>query len=556
MAIDQATLIQAVYDTIFSAFTQSPVPGLPPASQGSNIFLTLEWPGQQLDVSQYQNPWSPQNPQGSQMAIENFSTLVNPVASLSAIYVDSGITVEEMYQFILMGTAAATTSNQPLQTRQLMSSMPDRMISSEVQASQEEKTTVNLSIFSQEQLQDQALQDAYDNVVANFNATRFQYDLSNPDQKQQWEKLAPELEATVQAAWKQLQQANFRQKSAHSQPLNAEKLQASTPNNDALEPNPVTLAFANARSTFERSKLASLANPGLTYHPAYASPANWYDQAASQSWPKITISSKQLQTKTDSPFVKTGGIEQAKAGIWKLAPAVVDILKKQPTINPDIIKKPIVIDNSIQQIRLSDAQQHNLDLASHQQQIKSVQPSIDQFLNVNVSKINPEVLKVNPTVIKINPELLKEQLKNNTLDQETSDLEISFRFCRVAITRPWIMNSLLKMGGWYIPGQAAGWLSTGTLQDNSGAFPMMATALIAVRDLEIRATWGKQDREIATLCSSTSQPIGFGPFALSGKYGKSGSSYSSRFDGVTISAPGIQILGWINQITPYAPPRV
>jgi hypothetical protein len=112
------------------------------------------------------------------------------------------------------------------------------------------------------------------------------------------------------------------------------------------------------------------------------------------------------------------------------------------------------------------------------------------------------------------------------------------------------------MGGWYILGQLAGWLSTGTLQDNSGAFPMIATAFIAVRDLEIRATWGKKDREIATLCSSTSEPIGFGPFAFSGKYAKSGESYSLRFDGVSISAHGIQILGWLNQINPYAPPKV
>ena len=41
MAIDQAAMIRTIYDTIFSAYTQPPLPGLPPISQPSTTFLTL-----------------------------------------------------------------------------------------------------------------------------------------------------------------------------------------------------------------------------------------------------------------------------------------------------------------------------------------------------------------------------------------------------------------------------------------------------------------------------------------------------------------------------------
>ena len=50
MAIDQAAMIRTIYDTIFSAYTQPPLPGLPPISQPSTTFLArYSLPSVELD---------------------------------------------------------------------------------------------------------------------------------------------------------------------------------------------------------------------------------------------------------------------------------------------------------------------------------------------------------------------------------------------------------------------------------------------------------------------------------------------------------------------------
>lgn len=147
------------------------------------------------------------------------------------------------------------------------------------------------------------------------------------------------------------------------------------------------------------------------------------------------------------------------------------------------------------------------------------------------------------------------QIQDDSLGD--SDLEISFRFCRVAIQRPWMRLSLMKLAGWHLTGQAAGSFSTGQIQSNSGSFPLMPIAFIAVRDLQIRGTWSRKDRAIAELAAAgTGGNVAFGPFSLSGRYGsdQAGSVYQSKFDGVTLSAPGLQVLGWINQVVPFTPP--
>jgi hypothetical protein len=453
MAINQAALIQAVYDAIFSAYIQPPVAGLPTNKQQQDFFLTLEWPGQQLDASQYQNPWSPQNPQGQQSATEYFSALVDSIPMLFPVYTDSGITVEEMYQFLLAATPVSTSTS--------------------------------------------------------------------------------------------------------------------------LDVNPVAIAFAKAKSVFERSKLGSLVNPALEYHPSYAMPANWYDETAAKAWTKITINSKQLQIKPDSPFLKLGGVERANSGVWRLPDKVASQLKPQPEIaptsSPQILNKEILVNVDLLQPR---ATLNNSSLRELQtevlgvQQLKPIQPIPMQRFNTlsnQAQPLNVDLLKVQrintelSRVRRINPELLKKiqvvPTKDNTLDQQTKDLEISFRFCRVTVQRPWLTNSLLKLAGWQIVGQEPGSLSTGSIENNPGSFPMLPIAFIAVRDLEIKAAWGQNDKNIAEMAASGSQPIGFGPFSLSGQYAESGKTYFSRFDGVTISSPGLQILGWINQITPYAPPK-
>ncbi len=533
MPIDQAAMIRTIYDTIFAAYTQPPLPGLPPISQSSNTFLTLEWSGQQLDPTAFQNPWTPENLTGSQLANELFAALVNPVPVLSATYADSGVTVEEMYKLLMLSTPDATEGA-----------------------------------------------------------------------------------------------------------------------------NPVGSAFFEAQKTFEFAKLGSLLNPGLFYRPSYATPANWHDEAASRSWSSVTIRSTQTRTVQDSPFVKTGGLERVKDGLWKVPnqeastpdSAVVTRLKKTMPADPGLRSRLVSQSKSLdraavdqlptyskEQLVYQTVQddyenavanlnvnrfQYDLSDPVQQQQWEAVRPQLEATVQSawnqiqQQPKIDLEGVKSKPTIDRVPPLLErlgdrgviqskldkgnlpsiakldskfertsipvqrvpiatlprgpvhKDSLNYDALrryykfrdlpiDQETSDLQISFRFCRVAIRRPWLMLSVLKLQGWHFTGQPAGSFSTGRVDSNPGSFPLLPTAFIAVRDLQISGTWSKRDRTIAELAAAgTGGTVAFGPFALSGKYGtdQAGAAYGSQFDGKTLTVKGLQILGWINQVVPFSPP--
>lgn len=436
MPIDQASLIQSVYDNIFSTFIKPPTTGQPPV-RSREMFLTLEWPGQQLDASQYQNPWSPQNPNGSQFATEMFSALIDAIPLLDAIYIDSGVTVEEMYEFVLGATAvplpAASTGEIPI--------------------------------------------------------------------------------------------------------------------------NPVNTTLTNARQIYEQTKLASAMHPALSYHASSATPANWYDEAASKAWTTVTINSNQTTKSTNSPFVRMGGLNRVNDGVWKLPKTVTN-----PVFKPDIIQQDVVkaVINPIKtpikvspDILVNPSVLRPIAKGLQTANAKAISPAVNAALQGQQISPNPVLVQ------RIRPELLEKIqlpiLRDQTLDQETKDLQISFRCCRVNFNRPWMLKSLLEISGWTLPGQAAGSLSSGTLENNSGIFPLLPIGFMAIRDLRIQASWGKFDREIALQATSDKGTLGFGPFALSGHYAESSKSYKSSFDGITISAPGLQILGWINLVLPYAP---
>ncbi len=434
MAIDQAALIQMVYDSIFSQLIKPPTT-MPVKSR--EVLLNLEFPGQQLEESQYQNPWTPQNINGSQFATEMLSSLIDAIPLVDAIYVDSGVTVEEMYEFML-GAAAL-----PLPAG------PDGQV-----------------------------------------------------------------------------------------PL-----------------NPVNTLLNNARQVFEQTRLASALQPTLSYHPSYATPGNWADPIAAQAWTSISINSNQAKPKSDSPFLRAGGLKHLREGIWKVPPKLVkpDLVQVNPLpVRPDRGPiRPIGLDRGlIDRIRPMPAQSLNATATMTSPALQG----LTQAEAIALQQVTPNPLlieRINPDLLtKIQPELLAIQ----PIDKSTKDIQISFRCCRVNFNRPWLLKSFLEVTGWTLPGQAAGSLSNGKLVDNTGTFPLLPIGFVVIRDLQIRANWGQVDRDIAAQAGKSDNAIGFGPFALSGRYAESGKGYQSSFDGVTISSPGLQVLGWINLLTPYTPP--
>jgi hypothetical protein len=440
MAIDQATLIQMVYDSVFSQLIKPTATG----TKDREILLSFEFPGQQVDETEYQNPWTPRTPDGSQFATEMFSNLIDAIPIVDSVYVDSGVTAEEMYEFAL-GAAAVP--------------------------------------------------------------------------------LPPDATGEIPV-------------------------------------NPVNTVINNARQSFEQTRLASALNPALNYHPSYATPSNWADPIGAQSWTSIAINSNTTTVKADSAFLRFGGAKRLREGVWKIPPKLIAAVEQpqvfvpptvQPkpdiSVRPDIGIKPGLVDR----IGIKPGLIDRIGMRS------SGTAAVAEATLTKAEALAMQNLSPNPLLMRrINPDLIDKiaiaELKNRPIDQTTQNIQISFRCCRVNFTRPWLLKSLLEINGWRLPGQAAGSLSSGKLQDNNGTFPLLPIGFIAIRDLKIQANWGQVDRDIAAKSVQSENTIGFGPFALSGQYAESGKGYAATFDGTTIHAPGLQILGWISLVNPYTPP--
>jgi hypothetical protein len=319
MPLNMMDLLQPVYQTILAAYTQPPMQGLPPGNRESDIFLTLNWPGLEIDEQQYGNAWSPQNPSGSQDAVENISLLADAIPVLDPRYEWSGNSVESIYRQILearplRSTAVrntGATNNVSLNDFSLAVTSEDTADAvdispfllelgrrTDVSVTTEAGPPVELVSVSEDTFKEAELQAAYSDAAASLNAKRMQFNLADPQQLQQWQASAPQYEAAVKSAWQALQ-THQNQPARRAKRLGLGETNAvSAPMFDDVEvaDNPILNAFTQAKSIFQNSKLASAKNPQLSYHPTYVTPANFADPKAAKSWPSIQIIPTQIRS--------------------------------------------------------------------------------------------------------------------------------------------------------------------------------------------------------------------------------------------------------------------
>jgi hypothetical protein len=87
--------------------------------------------------------------------------------------------------------------------------------------------------------------------------------------------------------------------------------------------------------------------------------------------------------------------------------------------------------------------------------------------------------------------------------------------------------------------------------------PLIPTAFIVIRDLEISATWGSSDSEFITKAVNGGGTFGCGFFAIGGNYKKGSSSkkIESSFDGTTLRVLGPQLSMWVCDLNRECPPE-
>ena len=69
-------------------------------------------------------------------------------------------------------------------------------------------------------------------------------------------------------------------------------------------------------------------------------------------------------------------------------------------------------------------------------------------------------------------------------------------------------------------------------------FPMLPTAMVAIRNLRINGAWSQADRD------NLRRAKYLGPFDVA----------SAAFEHDTLQANGLQIIGWLSRLTPVLPP--
>lgn len=124
---------------------------------------------------------------------------------------------------------------------------------------------------------------------------------------------------------------------------------------DNLATNPLNRLFSDAQFEFLQARRGSKSDPNVFYYPCTATPGNWYDEAAAQFWPTITIKStdiKPVNTPT-SPFAKAGGQVLVNQGVWRLKPDGIDNTVLKTNLQQTVNTKDTLIK---QRLRIFDTQ--------------------------------------------------------------------------------------------------------------------------------------------------------------------------------------------------------
>jgi hypothetical protein len=124
------------------------------------------------------------------------------------------------------------------------------------------------------------------------------------------------------------------------------------------------------------------------------------------------------------------------------------------------------------------------------------------------------------------------------VDQDRSIKSIKFKYLEVGISRPWLDFQIFNLGGWSIPGQDAGYFSSGDTGSNDGTLPLITTSMLVAIDVEVAAQWSAKDRQVLDDAKQRGEPISAGPFVLNADSNQ---------------ANELHLIGWVSRLVPLAP---
>lgn len=146
----------------------------------------------------------------------------------------------------------------------------------------------------------------------------------------------------------------------------------------------------------------------------------------------------------------------------------------------------------------------------------------------------------------------------------SDSLKISFEYAIVDVNRPWMDTLFFRLNNWYLPGQKANAISDSSesqlskiIKDvnNEWWLPTVTSKLILVRNLVICNEHFMEAYQASQESTKAGGSFGWGPFSISGNYGKDSSKLVKDDDGqaVGLGVKGVQLIGFISEIIPSSP---
>jgi hypothetical protein len=152
--------------------------------------------------------------------------------------------------------------------------------------------------------------------------------------------------------------------------------------------------------------------------------------------------------------------------------------------------------------------------------------------------------------------------QQQSLNIQTSNLEVRFKYCVADVNRIGIDTSLLNLKNWFLVGDYnRGAISRGTMAQEKPEvgewvfLPSLVTSLILVKDFSIKWDSWKSDWEQRSSQVAAGASVGWSVFAVDGKYSHRGESrdYTADAEGEWLRSSGIQLIGYVSEILPESP---
>jgi hypothetical protein len=149
-------------------------------------------------------------------------------------------------------------------------------------------------------------------------------------------------------------------------------------------------------------------------------------------------------------------------------------------------------------------------------------------------------------------------------DQKASNFSATLEFTQVPIVRPWFDPGFFTMRGWTLDklwdlnfsnkrvSDGGKGKADGKPEGRLVAYPILA---LFVRNVELRYAESKAHRDAMESQLSAGASVGWGPFSLGGSYsrGSERRNVESEWAGGAIRIPGMQLIGFINNLVPTCP---